>query len=265
MAHTGLSSDVWRDGIATRGKELQLFGRRDMGYMQACTIFLGQFHRLTRWCQTGLLAANQRMKWHLRIVSPSLLDLSHIPIDDVRILTMCHQWQLAGLEDAFQRLLLVNQHITRRWPHKQLDAWNPVCRQLGKGFRIIVGGPIEERVVYVALLTGQSKLLFQSLQRSRLWIAVGHIKKRSNTTGSSSPTFCIDISLLRQSRLTKMHMVVNDTWQDITTRGIDDGVKQRSSDWCVFWSLRYKDNITVFNGDVALDDTAFIDNISPFD
>ena len=115
----------------------------------------------------------------------------------------------------------------------------------------------------MALFTGQGKLLFQSLQRSRLRIAVGHIKIRGNTTCCRCTTFCIDISLLCQSRLTKMHMIVNDTRQDITTCGINDGVKQRSSDGCIFWGLRYKENIPVFKGDVCLDNTTFVDNMSP--
>ena len=96
--------------------------------MQAGAIFLSEFHSLARRSNAGLLTANQGMQVDLWVVTPGLLNLLHITVDDAGILPMYHQRQLANPEDVLQSLLLVNQHITRRRPHKQLDARNTFSR-----------------------------------------------------------------------------------------------------------------------------------------
>ena len=194
------------------GNQLKLFGGRDMGNMQAGAIFLGQFYSLARRCQTGLLTTNQRVQANLRVITPSLLRLLHIAVDDICILTMRHQGQLASLEDTLQRLLLVNQHIARRGTHKQFHARNALSRQLGISVAIVVGSTKEERIVDVAFLAGQREFLFQCLQRGGLWHTVRHIEITCHTTCSSSTALCVNICLCCQSWLTEMYVVVYHAW-----------------------------------------------------
>ena len=53
------------------------------------------------------------MQAYLRVVAPCLLGFLHVAVDDAGILAMDHQGKLTGLENTFQRLLAVDQHITR--------------------------------------------------------------------------------------------------------------------------------------------------------
>ena len=189
--------------------------------MQASAIFLGQFNGLAGRYQAGLLTTNQGVQANLRVVAPRLLGFLHIAVDDVRILAMRHQRQLASLEDTLQSLLLVHQHIARRRTHKQLDTRNALCRQLYEGVSIVVSSTIEERIVHMALLRSRLKFLFQSLQRGGLRHTVRHIEITRHTTCCCSTALCVDICLLCQTRLTEMYMGVYHTWQNVTTRSID--------------------------------------------
>ena len=155
-----------------------------------------------------------------RILSPRLLGTGHVAIDDVRIFTMRHQGQLATLEDTLQDLLAVNEHVSRRRTHKELDARDAGSVELAEGIDIVVGGTIEEGIVDMALLTSQCLFLFQSLQRGGLRIAVRHIEVAGDATGSCRTALRIDVCLFRQSWLTEVYVVVDDTWQYVATRGI---------------------------------------------
>ena len=109
----------------------------------------------------------------------------------------------------------------------------------------------------MALLRSQLKLLLQRLQRSRLGYAVGHIKVRCHATSSGSTAFAIDIGLLRQTRFTEMHVIINDTWQNVTTRSIDRFIER-----CYGLLLGNLCNDAVFYDYIAILRTAFIDNMS---
>ena len=212
--------------------------------MQAGAVFLGQFYSLTRRCQTGLLTTNQRMQANLRIITPSLLGLLHIAVDDICILTMRHQGQLAGLEDTLQRLLSVNQHIACRRTHKQFHARNALRWQLGKKVAIVVGSTKEERIVDVAFLAGQREFLFQRLQRGCLRYTVGHIEITRHTTCSSSTALCVNVCLCCQSWLTEMYVVVYHAWQHVTARGINRLIKR-----CLGLLFGNLNNVALLNDD----------------
>ena len=82
--------------------------------------------------------------------------------------------------------------------------------ELGEEFRILIGGTKEEGIVHMALLARQCLFLFPGLDGSGLRHRIGHIEIGGHTTCRCRPTLCIDISLLRQARLTKVHMVIDD-------------------------------------------------------
>lgn len=106
--------------------------------------------------------------------------------------------------------------------------------------------------------TSQSKFLFQSFQRSRLRIAVWHVEITRHTACCRCTAFCVDIRLSSQSRLTEVYVVVNNTWQHITTRSIDCFIKR-----CYGLLLGNFYNIAVFDDYIAFLRTAFVDNMSP--
>ena len=98
--------------------------------------------------------------------------------------------------------------------------------ELGEEVRIIIGGTKEERIVHVALLAGECLFLFQSLDGRSLRHGIGHIEIRGHATCRCRPTLSIDISLFRQTRLTEVHMIIDDARQNETSRGIDHFIER---------------------------------------
>ena len=87
---------------------------------------------------------------------------------------------------------------------------------------IVVGGPKEETVIHVALLSGQGEFSFERLECRRLRHRIGHIEIGGHPTSCCCTALRIDIGLLRQTRLTKVDMIVDDAWQYETSRSIND-------------------------------------------
>ena len=126
----------------------------------------------------------------------------------------------ACLKNAAQRLVPVYQHIARRSTHKQFDAGYAVTVEPLKELYIGSGGPREETVVDQTAALGQPEFIFKGLYRGGLRHGVGHVK-----VGGHSPTRCRtalagNIGLVCESRLTKMHMLIDDTRHYKTPRGI---------------------------------------------
>ena len=61
-----------------------------------------------------------------------------------------------------------------------------------------------------------------------------------------------------------MYVVINDTWQNITARSINDFVKVRWIVSYLFLITFNLYNVTVFDDYIAILCTAFIDNMSSF-
>ena len=69
---------------------------------------------------------------------------------------------------------------------------------------------------------GDSKLITESLQRSGLGYRIRHVKIGGDTSVRCRPTLAFDIGFVGESWFTEMYMGVDDTWKNITTRGIYD-------------------------------------------
>ena len=85
-----------------------------------------------------------------------------------------------------------------------IECWNEVG--------ILIGRTEDEGIVNVAMLHPQLVFSLQSFQRSGLRNRVRHIEKRRDTTVSRSSALIVNIGFFRQSRLTKVHMLVDDAW-----------------------------------------------------
>ena len=183
-------------------------------------MLLGQLYGQFGTLITGFLTADLRMMRHLRIIAILLDGSSHIPIDDLRILAMGHDGQRGGSEDLLKGFPAVHQHVSRRASHKQFDARDTMSIQLREQFHIIVGSAKEERVVHVTLPGRKYEFLFQSLKGGGLRHCVGHVEKSRHATCCRCTALTLDIGLSRQSWLTEMHVIIDDTRQDKTARSI---------------------------------------------
>ena len=163
------------------------------------------------------------MMLHGRILSVLSLSLRHVAVDDSGILAVRHHRQvqvLSRLEDALQRFHLIHQHITGAGTHEELDARHMVHIQLGKGIHVVIGGTIEEAVVYMTLLCAQLSLVIPRLQFGSLRHGIRHFHIGSHAAIGSRTALTLDIRLAGQSRLTEMNMVIYYTRQNETPRSI---------------------------------------------
>ena len=143
----------------------------------------------------------------------------------VGILTMSHNGQvylLSRLKDLQQGSILIHEHIASGRTHKQLDSCYLATIEITEKGVVVVGSTEEEAVVDMTATLSDSKLITESLQRSGLRNCVGHVKIGGDTSVCCRPTLAFDIGFVGESWFTEMHVGVDDTWKDITTRGIDD-------------------------------------------
>ena len=104
---------------------------------------------------------------------------------------------------------------------------------------------------------GTLKLIVQGFQCSGLWFAIRHIEIASHATCSSCSALTLYIRLFCKSWLTEVYMVINDSWQYITTRGIDDFIKR-----CLGLLFGNIYNVAVFDNNAAIENPTFIDDAS---
>ena len=156
----------------------------------------------------------------VRIVAILLLGRRHIAVDDGRVLAMGHNRQAGSSKDAVKGFTTVDKHVARRRPHEELDAGNAAMVKASEEVAIVVGGTEEEAIVHMTLLCRQAELLFQSLQGRCLRHAVGHIKIGGDTSGGSGTALAVDVSLVGQTRLTEVDVVVDNARQYEASRSV---------------------------------------------
>ena len=140
-----------------------------------------------------------------------------------RTVASSSQWAAMGkrrfAKDLFQGLLVVDQQVTRAGADKDLDARRPLgALQFGQivGRRSDVEAEIDQR-----LAGRQLQLFVQSLDRRRRRIRVGHFQKRRDAALGTGARGRRQIFFVRQTGFTKMHLIVNDTRQQVLAAGVD--------------------------------------------
>lgn len=140
--------------------------------------------------------------------------------DGVLVLAM-GGYQHAGFrEDGAQGFHPVYQHVARAGSHEQLHAAYPGLVQFLQQVDIVVGRSEVEGIVDDAFGGGVGKLLFQGFQRGGLGVAVRHVHEGGHASGCGSGCFGGHVRLVGQARVTEMHVVVNDTWNEVTAVGV---------------------------------------------
>ena len=91
---------------------------------------------------------------------------------------------------------------------------------------IVVRCPEVKRIIHDALVGCVGKFIVECLQRSRLRIAVRHIHERGYSSRCGSRRFAQHISFVRQSRITKMYMIIYNSRNKVTSMSIDFDVAQ---------------------------------------
>ena len=106
----------------------------------------------------------------------------------------------------------------------------------------------------MALLRPEPELFVERFHRGGLRHGVRHIEIGGHATIGCCPALALDVGLARQSRLSEMHMIVDDTRNDVAARSIHLAVGTR---WCL---IAFDDvgNQTVFDEQVSPEGTPLV-------
>src|SRR5690606_21200688 len=78
-----------------------------------------------------------------------------------------------------------------------------------------------EAVIHQALLFGHAQLLLDSLLRGGRGTRVRHFKEGRDTPFRTCSSGMGEVFLVRKTRLAKMHLVVDDAWEQIKAFGVN--------------------------------------------
>ena len=138
-----------------------------------------------------------------------------IVLDKFLVLAMRGNQAGRLLEYGFQNLILIDKHIARATAHKNLDATHFLRIGFHDFRKVVISRAEIERIVCQRLFGGKVKLLLQKLLRSGLRVGVGHVHKRGHATGHGCMAFGVDVPLVVQARLAEMHMLIDDTRNEV--------------------------------------------------
>ena len=99
---------------------------------------------------------------------------------------------------------------------------------------ILVGCSVEETVVHTTVFCTESEFFFKTFVGRGLWHSVWHFHHRCHTTRSSRSAFGGDVSLVGETWLTEVHMVVDDSREEVEVGGIHHMIEVFSLFHCSF-------------------------------
>ena len=220
-----MCNDSLSRNILIPTQQFQFLCRCQMSYVKTSPKLTSESYSQLATFITGFDATNLWMIFYIRVIAIFFLIGSHVTIDNFRILAMRHHGkiQLLGCTKyTLQRFILIHQHIASTRTHKEFDARYTVLIQFFKQANIVIGSSKEEAVIDMTFPGTQLKLIFQCFQGRCLRNRVRHFEIRSYTSVSSRPAFAFYISLAGQSRLSEVDVVIDDTRQNKTPRGLDN-------------------------------------------
>ena len=148
---------------------------------------------------------------NIRCITEHFFVVISILLDDFLTFAMGGNQHICSIENIQQTVGLIHQHIAGTGAHKELDTTYTVLVQIVEFGIIIVGSTEIARVVDDTFLVQQVEFLFKCIESGSQRLRVWHIHDRGDATCGSRTAFGKDIRLMRQSRITEVHMVVNDT------------------------------------------------------
>ena len=165
---------------------------------------------------------------------------------DVLVFAVSHNDLICASEDALQALLAVHKHVACATTHEKLHSTGPVTVYLWQFCIVVIGSPEVARIVYHRFLPQQFYLLLQRIQCGGLRQRVWHVHDGSHPSSSCCHTLRAYVSLVRQTRIAEMHVLVDDTWQQVASRGVNDlgiGVGKRFTirEYLCYGTILYQD------------------------
>ena len=139
-------------------------------------------------------------------------------------------------KNILQVLLFMDKQIPRATSHEYLDSTNSIhafdTLHIGN---IVICCSNEEPMMIDSFLTRQGNLCLQCSPIGRVGDGVRHVKECGNSTGYSRATSTLQIFLFWIAWISKVHVRVNGTGQQMQTGAIDDNLPilgNQSTLWC---------------------------------
>ena len=175
VVHTHFIGDPFISKRQHIAEQLQLLSGRDMQYMQAGVVLLGQLHSGKRARKTCFGIAYQRMvRCIIRIRVFCFIGINYMLIFTVR-----GYQQLCFREYFSQCHVVVYQHIAGTGAHEYLYTANILLLRIGTQYLISIAVRYahEERIIGHRYTCGNCVFVFQQLLCCSRWIGIGHLHK----------------------------------------------------------------------------------------
>ena len=212
VVHAGLGGEAL--ALERRGREeRELLGRRDVEDVQARVMALGQGGGHGRRRVAGVGGADARVFAGGDVFAPLRLGGGFGGLDHGRVLAVRGDQGGGVPEDAFERLLAVDQHVAGGRPHEDLHPADPLRVDGLDEFEVGVGRPEEEGVVGDGRLRRARELGLQGLERRGRRVRVRHLHEGGHAPGDGRAGLAGDGGLMRQAGLAEVHLVVDQPGQ----------------------------------------------------
>ena len=128
----------------------------------------------------------------------------------------------ALLEDPFEYLCVVHEHVACGAAHEHLDAANGARIGEQHVVEVAVGSPHVEAVVGGTDFCGPVVLLLEEFLGQRLRHGIGHLHEGGNAAGDGCPRLRGDLCLVGQSRFAEVDLIVDEAWQQVQSGAVMD-------------------------------------------
>ena len=198
-------------------QKVDLLARRHMQHMDQRALFTSDLHEALRAAQRCLHIAPDRVRMGIAL-HPDRLAL----IQPIFVLRMEGGAAARLRQNRRHPRIILHQQRAGRRAHEDLDARRPrQALQLRHVLGVLVGAAHPEGEIAVHAMQTARNLVGEGLGGGRQRIGVRHFEHRRHPAQHSRARARLQIFLMGQARLAKMHLGVDDPRQDMQPRAVD--------------------------------------------
>ena len=221
VMHTHLGRDAFLRAMRG-GEQAHLDRGRQVQHVQQGVVLAGEVRRQRRRLQAGIRRADRRVLGHRHVVAVFLSCRCLIVPDRGRVFAVGDDHHRGMFEDLLERLSIVDEHVTGRRAHEDLDAAGLANLKRLDLLDIGIGRAEIETVVRGTAFLCPAVLRGEFLARHRQRIDVRHIHEARDAAGDRGRRLGRQVALVSQPWLAKMHLVVDHARHQVAAGGIDD-------------------------------------------
>ncbi|KAF5036587.1 hypothetical protein DSECCO2_573560 [anaerobic digester metagenome] len=255
MMHTDFGGDALLFKRHSGVEKFKFLCGRHMKNMQTGFLFPRQRHSVRRCFEAGFGTADGRMHRCTDFVAEKVFKRFRIPFDRLFVFAMCSYDMRRFGKKLFNGLCIVDQKISGGRTQKYFYSANRIQWRFQHFFDVVVRHAHVETVIGERILRSDFIFGFEQILCERGRFGIWHFHVRRHTTGNSRTAFGVNGCLFFHARLAEMHLVVDDTGQEIFPFGIDGRIARGG--FRIFSFVDFLDQ-TAGNKNLALKAPAFV-------